>query len=101
MLNAVLAVNLAAVRLQNGAADRQAQTDAGRGGLLVAAFEFLENRLLAPRRQARAVVLDGDAHLVAVEHSADADLGAWLRVLGGVLQQVHQHALKHRGVQMQ
>ena len=55
-----LAGDGAAVRLDDGAADRQAQADAGRGAFLAAALEHLEDRLLAVPRQARSVVVDRD-----------------------------------------
>ena len=60
-------MHAAAVGLHDGAADRQAQAHAGRGGLLAAALKLFKHRLLPAGRQAGAVVVHGDAHGIALQ----------------------------------
>ena len=59
----------AAVRLDDGAADREPEPDARRRGLALAARELLEERFLPARRQAGAVVRDRRDDLVAAQRA--------------------------------
>src|SRR5436309_6496660 len=61
----------AAVRLRDGAADRQAQADARRRTFLLAALELLEQLLLAALGQTRPMVVD--PQLDGLAGSARAD----------------------------
>ncbi len=90
---AVLGPDAAAMRLDDGVADRQAQPDAGHDRFLLPAREAQEQRALLPRRASRAPHprprLPARTHL----RGAHPDGRARRRVLGGVFQQVDQHPL--------
>ncbi|EWS54666.1 hypothetical protein X551_02511 [Methylibium sp. T29] len=87
------------MRLDDRAADRQAQAHAGGGRLALAAHELLEQRLLSASRQARAKIAHADDQLLALHPGADRHRAAGGRVLRGVLQQVAQHALDQRRIE--
>ncbi len=96
----VFRADFSAMRLDYGAADGEAQPDAGRGRLAFAAGEFFEYRLLGAGREAGAVVRDDDAELVAADRGFDADFAASRGVLHRVLDQVDQHPLEQHGVDL-
>ena len=100
---AVLAADGAAMRLHDGAADRQAQADARAWrSPRWPRSNFSNMRFLAPLGQAGAVVVDGRITLHrSLGARADLDGAAGGRVLGGVLQQVDQHALDQHGIEVQ
>ena len=79
-------------------ADRQAQADARRRRFGVTPAEFFEKRPLLARGQPRALVPNFHAQLLGLNRSRDADGGAGRRVLGGVFQQIDQHALHQHAV---
>jgi len=89
------------MRLCDGAADGQAQAHAGRGAFAGAALEFFKQQLFAAFGQAGAFVGDGQGHRIALGLRPDVDGRAGGRVLGGVFQQIDQHALHQHGVDLQ
>ena len=84
---------VAALLFRQRARDRQAESGAG-DAARVAAIELrerLEDEVDLVRRNARAVIADGDGRHVAFAAGADFDLRSARRVLHRVRQQVDQH----------
>lgn len=61
---------------------------------IAAAVEAIEHLGHVLRRDADALVPDGDAEIVAVRRQLEADRSTRRRVLVGVLDQVQQHLLE-------
>ncbi|KEH09535.1 hypothetical protein GY14_12305 [Delftia tsuruhatensis] len=88
--------------LDNAAHQRQPQAYARDGGLGRAAREGLEQRLHGQVwRQAGPAILHGHKHLAVLFACVDGQRRAGRRVLGGVVQQVDQHALHEHGIELQ
>src|SRR5258707_57204 len=90
--------DFSAMGFDDGAADGQPQADTGRGGFTLAAREFFEYRLFRTRHEPWAVVGHDDAEPVAAHRALDADLAAFRRVLGGILEKIDQNPLEQYGV---
>src|SRR5579863_10386531 len=101
MRGAILRPDAAVVQPDDGAADRQAKTDAAIGALGRAALELLEQNLRVTARKARTVVLDADFDLPRQRPRTDADLAAGRRVFAGVVEQILQHLLYQAAIHLQ
>ena len=87
------------MRLDQPAADRQAEPGAADARAGLQPEELVEDALALVSRDAGAVVGDRDADRAIGRLDLDPDRGAWRGVLGGVLQQVGHHLVDHQVVQ--
>src|ERR687887_1336575 len=92
--------DLAAHSPRELAADVEAEAGAARalGQLRIDAVELVEDSLLLCRRDPHALVGNGKLHAVPVPRDGDRDLAAERRVLGRVVDQVHDDLLDPVGV---
>ncbi len=95
---AITGVNLAAVHLDNRLANGEPQADAGDGGFFITASEFSKDSLLLTSRNAGAAVPDFEIEPLVAPARPHAYLRPRARIFGGVFQQVNQHPLKERAV---
>ena len=86
--------------LDDRAADRQPQADAGLGRFAFAAREFFEYRFFPAGWQAGTVVADGDVHPHSVQLGADCNRASRRRVFSRVFQQVGKYAFDQDGVEL-
>src|SRR3954467_5320855 len=87
-----LDIDVAALRVDDGPADREPKTEAtGLIADLARAEEALEQPGLLILGDARTLVADGHAHESAARRGRDEDLGRLGRVLAGVGDEVGQH----------
>src|SRR5262249_26470801 len=87
-------LELAAVRADEGLGDPQAETRARGGrGVAGAAEEALAEPRALLRRQADAAVLDRQHHVAAVALGGNGDRRAGGRILGGVVDYLHEGLL--------
>ncbi len=92
--------DLASMRVDDRPADRESESDAGSRRFARAARELLEDQLFLTARYSRAVVAHGNSQIIARNLGRDAHRGPVRRVLAGVLEQVVQHALDQRRVEL-
>jgi len=70
-IHPVLSAYLSAMRFHDRPADCQTQTNPRHGGFFLSTGEFIEERLLYARWQARAVIVDADPHVALARKLLD------------------------------
>ena len=90
----------AAVDLNDGLADSQPQPDTGNGGLFMAAGEFGEDLLFLPARDPRPAIPHIQQQMTVFAGGGDADFRLTSRIFHRVFQQIYQHPLKQRAIQV-
>ena len=84
--------------VNNCLANRQPQPHARNGRLFIAAREFFKNSHLLPGRNARSGIPDVKMKRAIVHRRIHANPGAGARIFAGIFQQVDQHPLKERAI---
>ena len=86
--------------VDDGLTDGKAQPDAGDRRLFVAAGEFIKDSLFLTRRDPRTIIPYLQRQLPGVRLGANADARPGAGILMGIFQQVDQHPLEQRPVDM-
>ena len=86
--------------VDDGLTDGKAQPDAGDRRFFVAAGEFIKDSLFLARRDPWTIIPYFQRQLPGVRFGANTDVRPGAGILMGILQQINQHPLEQRPVNM-